>query len=169
MRLEPLRVVHAERLLAFELAHRAYFEAHINARPASYYSEAGVQQAICDAEAQREADQAHAYLVFDAELLVARVNLTRVRRSHWHSAELGYRVAQDQTGRGVAREAVRQLLALAFGPLGLRRVEAQTHERNAPSARVLAHNGFEVFGRSRRSFLLGDDWLDVFHHERHAP
>lgn len=69
------------------------------------------------ATACREADEGkgYQYLLRDsAGVLVGRVNLSRVRRAHFHSAELGYRVAEAVQGRGVAREGVRQVLALAL-------------------------------------------------------
>jgi [ribosomal protein S5]-alanine N-acetyltransferase len=164
----PPRAIDLNALLAFELENRAFFESHINARPASYYSAEGVGEAIELAQREAREDKAYQYLVWHGETLVARVNLTKVRRAHFHSAELGYRVAQSAGGRGVASETVKHVLAKAFGELGLVRVEATARAENEGSTRVLQKNGFTLFGRSTRSFELAGTWYDLLHYERRA-
>jgi [ribosomal protein S5]-alanine N-acetyltransferase len=156
-----------EDLFAFETQNRAYFEANINARPATYYSLEGVAAAIVAAEQDAKNDTAYQFLVRNsANVLVARVNLTRVRRAHFHSAELGYRVAQSETGKGYASEAVRVILQKAFSELKLMRVEATAHAENVGSHRVLERNGFTQFGRSTNSFELNGVWHDSLLFER---
>lgn len=66
--------------------------------------------------------------------------------------ELGYSLAPEHQGRGLASEALRLVLAHAFGPLGLRRVEADVDPRNAASCRLLERLGF------RREGLLRERW-----------
>ena len=169
LRLQPPAAEDLDELLDFELRNRAFFEAHINARPADYYSVDGVRAAIATACREAEEDKGYQFLLRNgAGALVGRVNLSRVRRAHFHSAELGYRIAEAAQGQGFAREGVRQVLALAFGELRLMRVEATARDGNEGSARVLLRNGFSAFGRSRRSFELGGTWHDLLHYERHA-
>lgn len=159
----------AEELLAFELENRAFFEAHINARPADYYSLDAVRAAIAAAQREAAEDKAYQHLLRDGTgRLVGRANLTRVRRAHFHSAELGYRVAQAACGQGHASRAVTLLLDKAFGELALQRLEATARPENLGSCRVLEKNGFLAFGRSSRSFELGGQWFDLKHYERRA-
>lgn len=161
---------HIEALLAFELANRAFFEATINARPASYYSREGVGLAVAQAMADAYADTGYQYLALDAAgEIIGRVNLSAVKRAHFHSAVLGYRIGEQHGGKGHAGEAVRQVLQLAFGTLRLMRIEADCRIDNLASKRVLERNGFVQFGHSRRSFELGGVWHDRLHFERHAP
>jgi [ribosomal protein S5]-alanine N-acetyltransferase len=156
-------------LLEFELQNRAFFERSINARSAAYYALEGVRTAIAAATADAQADTGFQYLVRDeAGQLVGRANLSRVKRAHFHSAEVGYRVAEAACGRGVAGEAVRQLVALAFTQHGLHRLEATSRPENAASIKVLERNGFERFGRAKRSFELHGTWYDLLYFERHA-
>jgi ribosomal-protein-alanine N-acetyltransferase len=166
LRLAPPTLADLRALFAFEMDNRAFFEAHINARPASYYSADGVAAAIEQAMNDANGDRAYQYLVWDGEQLVGRVNLIRVRRAHFHSAELGYRIAEAAGGRGYASEAVRQVLRKAFGEHGLVRVEAVARAENEGSNRVLTKNGFTPFGRSTRSVELGGVWYDLIHYER---
>ena len=154
-------------LLRFELDNRAYFESWVNAREPDYYSEQGVHAAIAASAAAWAAEQAFQYLVVEGERIVGRVNLTAVKRAHFDCAELGYRVGENEGGRGVASEAVRLCLGEAFDTHRLRRVEAVARPENRGSVRVLERNGFVQFGHSRRSFELGGRWFDRLLFERH--
>ena len=165
--IRPVVAADASALLRFELEHRAYFERWVNARDPSYYCELGVFAAIAGAEAARANGQAFQYLIVDDGRIVGRVNLTAVRRAHYQSAELGYRIGEHDGGRGVASRAVALCLAEAFGPLGLGRIEAVARPVNQGSIRVLERNGFVQFGHSRRSFELGGEWFDRLLFERH--
>jgi ribosomal-protein-alanine N-acetyltransferase len=66
-------------------------------------------------------------------------------------ATLGYTVAEEMQGRGVATEAVRQAIGIAFGPggLGLERIEAVAAVENKASRRVLEKAGFQFEGIRR--------------------
>jgi RimJ/RimL family protein N-acetyltransferase len=64
-------------------------------------------------------------------------------------AMTGYNLAPDWRGRGYASGALRLLMAWAFGPVGLARVEAGTAVDNTASHRVLDAVGFRREGRLR--------------------
>jgi [ribosomal protein S5]-alanine N-acetyltransferase len=160
----------ADELLRFETDNRAFFEARINSRPPSYYSAEGVRAAIALAEREAAEDKGYQFLMRNgAGELVGRVNLIGVRRTHFQMADLGYRMAESACGKGYASEAVRLVLAKAFGELRLMRLEANARVGNEGSVKVLLRNGFREFGRSTRSFELGGVWHDRLHFERHAP
>lgn len=166
--LSPLQERDCDELEAFELANRAFFESRINARPGSYYAPGGVREAVATAVADAASGSGYQFLVWSAGKLVGRANLSHVRRDHFHSAELGYRIGEAFGGRGYATEAVRLALEHAFTVVGLHRVEATAMVTNEPSVRVLQRNGFQQFGRSTRSFQLGGIWHDRLHFERHG-
>jgi len=167
--LTPPTLADAPALLAFECDNRGFFERHINARPPAYYSLDGVSAAIDLALREAQADTGRQYLVKgEGGCILARVNLSRLRRAHFHSAELGYRVAEAFTGQGLARAAVAQVRLLAFGRHGLQRLEACASSMNEASATVLSRLGFRQYGRSRRSFELHGVWHDLLHFECRA-
>lgn len=164
--LQPPVLDDTDELLAFEVRHRDFFEQSINARADDFYSGPGVRQAIADAMRDAECGVAYQYLVRDSfGTLVGRVNLTRVRRAHFHCAELGYRVGEDSNGKGHATEAVRQVIERAFGEHRLMRLEATARPENEGSVKVLTRNGFSKFGQSTRSFELAGQWYDLLHFE----
>jgi RimJ/RimL family protein N-acetyltransferase len=76
-------------------------------------------------------------------------------------AELGWLVAPDLHGQGLATEVGRALIGLCFGTLGLRRVVAGTMEPNVASWRVMEKLGMRLETRSRRQTLHRDlGWVD---------
>lgn len=75
--------------------------------------------------------------------VVGRVNLVDVADGE---AELGYRIAESATGRGLATDAVRQVCGLAATEYGLRALRAATDVDNAWSRAVLVRAGFVVVG-----------------------
>lgn len=167
--LVPVGHADAAALLAFELAHREFFERTINARPPAYYAAEGVARAIGDALDDAANDRGYQFLIrADAGEIVGRINLSGVRRAHFHSAALGYRIAESHCGKGYASEALRQVVDIAFSELGLLRIEADARADNAGSIRVLLRNGFVQFGHSKRSFQVQGVWYDRLHFERHA-
>lgn len=166
--LQPAKVEFARDLFKFESENRAFFEARINARTAGYYSLDAVTAALEVAENEAKADVGYQFLIFDtAQDIVGRINLSRVRRNHFHSAELGYRIAESGGGQGYAGDAIRQVLTKAFFELGLMRIEAAVSVNNPASIRALQRNGFSQYGLARRSFELGGVWYDVLHFEKH--
>ena len=165
--IRPVAAADAAALLRFELEHRAYFESWVNGRDPTFYSEQGVAAAIAAAGTAWANDAAFQYLIVEDGRIVGRINLTAVRRAHFHCADLGYRIGEHDGGRGVASRAVALCLEQAFGTHGLGRIEAVARPENKGSIRVLERNGFRQFGRSRRSFELGGQWFDRLLFERH--
>ena len=62
------------------------------------------------------------------------------------TGEIGYWVAREARGRGVATRAVRLACAWAASELGLTTLEIVVHEDNAPSLRVARAAGFTQAG-----------------------
>ncbi|MDR3004749.1 MAG: GNAT family N-acetyltransferase [Acidovorax sp.] len=164
-----LSAADASALWTFERAHRAYFEQWVQARPDRFYSAEGFAEEMA-ASLQRQAkDQAFHYLMWEGRTVVGRINLTQVRRAYFHSASLGYRVAPDCGGRGLASQAVGAVLQQAFSTHQLQRIEAVARPENQASVRVLQKLGFTQFGHSRRSFEFHGQWCDLLCFEAHAP
>ncbi len=69
------------------------------------------------------------------------------------SAELGYYIARDFWGRGVATEAARAIIELAFESFGYVKLTSAYHADNPASGRVLAKLGFAIVGTANRPCL----------------
>ena len=168
MELTLLREQDAQALWVFETTHRQYFESWINARPETFYTPEGFDHALQTALLQQAADQAFHYLIWLGGELVGRINLTQVRRAHFQSACLGYRIAPTHSGQGLASDAVQAVMQKAFHIHGLKRLEATARPENPASIRVLVKNGFHQFGHSRSSLELHRQWFDLLYFEAHA-
>ena len=75
--------------------------------------------------------------------------------------ETGFLFRRDQWGKGFGREAMGALIAHAFGPLQLERLEARVHAANLPAKRLLKHLGFQPEGRLSAHMLRDGARHDV--------
>ncbi|MEU0127970.1 GNAT family N-acetyltransferase [Streptomyces sp. NPDC006289] len=139
---ERLRADHAPALLAFERENRAFFAASVPDRGDEFFAGFDARLAGLLAEQAAGTDHFHV-LAEDDGTVLGRVNLVGVAGG---SAELGYRVAERATGRGLATSAVREVCALAFAEYGLTALRARTTVDNAGSRAVLARTGFAEAG-----------------------
>ena len=139
--LQRLRAGHAQAVLAFELANRAYFAMFISDRGDEFFDQFTEWHIALLVE--QEAGLCACYvLVGDDGSVLGRFNLYDIRDG---TAVLGYRVAERVAGRGVATAAVRELCRLA-AQHGLRTLKAATSHDNVASQRVLAKSGFRPAG-----------------------
>lgn len=76
-------------------------------------------------------------------------------------AEIGYMLARSLWGQGLAREATTLAIDHAFGPLGLRRLEADIDPRNMASQKLLERLGFVREGVLRERWKVGDEISDT--------
>lgn len=141
-RIERLRADHASALLDFEVANRAYFAGSITDRGDDYFAEFDARHRSALELQDQGTDHFHVLVESDGAI-VGRVNLFEVADG---SAELGYRIAEHATGRGLATAAVRRVIGLA-GSYGLTSLRAGTNTANLASQRVLERAGFTEISR----------------------
>ena len=149
--LQRLRADHAPAVLAFELANRAYFAGFINDRGDEFFRQFTDRHNAMLAE-QEAGVCAYYLLVAEDGSVLGRFNLFNIGNG---TADLGYRVAQDVAGRGVATATVRELCQLAAARHGLHTLRAATSHDNAASQQVLAKAGFVPVGPAGPADLGG--------------
>jgi ribosomal-protein-alanine N-acetyltransferase len=149
--LQRLRADHAAAVLAFELVNRAYFAASISDRGDEFYAKFTDRHSALLAE-QDAGTSAFYVLVADDGSVLGRFNLYDIEDG---TARLGYRVAQQAAGRGVATKSVRELCRIAAARHGLRTLRAATSHDNAASQKVLAKAGFVPAGPAGPADLGG--------------
>jgi ribosomal-protein-alanine N-acetyltransferase len=149
--LQRLHAGHAAAVLAFELANRAYFAAFISDRGDEFFDQFTERHSAMLAE-QEAGIGAFYVLVAEDGSVLGRFNLIFAGDG---TAELGYRVAQDVAGRGVATATVRELCRLAAARHGLRTLRAATSRENVASQKVLTKAGFVPAGPADPAHLGG--------------
>lgn len=153
--LQLLQAGHAPAVFAFETANRAWFAASVPDRGDDYFTHFASRH---DALLAEQAGGLCAFYVLVAEdgTVLGRFNLVDI---HEGVATLGYRVAQQVAGRGVATATVRQLCQLALTRHGLHTVNASVADENAASRKVLVKAGFLPVGPADPADLDGKPGL----------
>ena len=157
--LQRLRGDHADAVLAFEQVNRAYFALTITDRGDDFFATFAQRHGALLAE-QAAGVSAFHVLVDEHGAVVGRFNLYDLVDG---GADVGYRVAERVSGRGLATAALRTLCRVAGEEYGLRRLKAGTSTENVASQRVLAKAGFVVLGPSEVAGQSG------FEYERALP
>ncbi|MFD5453027.1 GNAT family N-acetyltransferase [Streptomyces sp. NPDC003470] len=150
-KLEQLRAGHSPAVLAFELVNRAYFAASIGDRGDTFFDQYPDRHSALLAEQEAGVCAFYA-LVGDDGSVLGRFNLYDLEDG---TARLGYRVAQQVAGRGVATATVQEVCRLAAARHGLRTLRAATSHDNAASQKVLSKAGFVPVGPAAPSDLGG--------------
>jgi [ribosomal protein S5]-alanine N-acetyltransferase len=140
--LQRLRADHAPAVLAFELANRAYFAMFISDRGDEFFDHFTEQFNALLAEQEAGTCVFHVLVSEDGTVL-GRFNLFDLENG---AADLGYRVAQQVAGRGMATAIVQELCRLAPAQYGLHTLRAATTFDNVASQRVLTKAGFAPAG-----------------------
>ena len=76
-------------------------------------------------------------------------------------ADIGYGLARARWGNGFMHEALSAVVDHAFGPLGLRRLEADIDPRNAASVRAVERLGFVREGLLRERWVVAEEISDT--------
>jgi [ribosomal protein S5]-alanine N-acetyltransferase len=97
--------------------------------------------------------------------IIGFFNISEIIRGKLQSAFLGYGGVAEFAGQGYMTDGMRALLAKAFGPLGLHRLEANIQPGNTASIALARRCGFECEGFSPRYLKIAGRWRD---HERWA-
>jgi ribosomal-protein-alanine N-acetyltransferase len=129
-------------------------------REASFFTRGGQRARLAQVERERAAGTSYRFLILEGGELAGEISITNVVRRSFQSANVGYWVAGERNGRGVATAAVAAVCSFAFGELELHRLEAGTLPHNIGSQIVLDRNGFTPFGVAPSYLRIAGAWCD---------
>ena len=92
--------------------------------------------------------------------LLGTASLMDIKRGVVFNGILGYRIFNQQWGKGYAADALNCLIEIAFGCMGLHRVEAGIEPDNFRSIRVAEKAGLRLEGLKKKLLWLREDWRD---------
>ena len=141
-------------------AERAFLAPFEPDRGESFFTEATQRVRLAELAERRRAGAGDAWVILDDGEAAGVISLSNIVRGPFQSANVGYFVARDRNGRGIATTAVKLVVREAFTVLGLHRVEAGTLVDNLASQRVLEKAGFERIGLARHYLHIAGAWRD---------
>ena len=129
MKIRTLQADDVARLLAFELANRAWFEQHVEARSPAFYSAAGVGAHIADYLDSYHAGVMHPCVLTsdDGAAIIGRANLRQIDRA---------------ARKGLGSLALQHLMGLARRQYRLRVLSAWISPQNIGSRLIAEKCGF---------------------------
>jgi ribosomal-protein-alanine N-acetyltransferase len=150
----------APELAALLAANRTFLAPYEPFRPEEFFTAEGQRTFLEDVLRTTAAGTTLPHVIVDDGRIVGRITLSNITRGPFLSASVGYWVSESANGRGVASAALARIVGIAFGELGLHRVEAGTMVHNAASQRVLQRNGFKRYGLAPRYLRINGEWRD---------
>lgn len=94
--------------------------------------------------------------------LVGGIGLEVGKGTAQHRAELGYWLAKDYRGRGLAAAGTQAIVGFGFAELGLKRIEATASAHNPQSQQVLEKAGFTREGFLAKYHIKDGKLIDVY-------
>ncbi|MEU2420457.1 GNAT family protein [Streptomyces sp. NPDC007851] len=160
--LRPLAVGDAGALSVAYTANRGHLEPWEPVRPESFFTVEGQTERI-DGLLKQAADGVMLPLLMESAgtgRIVGAITLTGISLGPFCSSYVGYWVAGDQQGRGLATAALERVCEIARKVVGLHRIEASTLIDNTTSQRVLKKCGFETIGDAPQYLHINGEWRD---------
>jgi ribosomal-protein-alanine N-acetyltransferase len=150
----------ADAVAALFAAQREHLAPWDPRREPGFFTRAGQCARLSAVERDRAAGTAYRFLILQDGELAGEVGITNIVRRSFQSANLGYWVAGERCGRGIATAAVAVICRFAFEELELHRLEAGTLLHNVGSQIVLDRNGFAPFGVAPGYLRIAGAWCD---------
>src|SRR5438270_98968 len=111
-------------------------------------------------EEEREAYRLQKEVIWAVKLRTSQRVIGSVSMFDWERyhrrAKIGYDLAKDYWGLGLAQEAIREMLRFGFERMALNRIEIWTSTANLRSLRLAERLGFRRDGTLRRRILEDD-------------
>ncbi|MEO7587058.1 MAG: GNAT family protein [Arachnia sp.] len=158
--MRPLDPFDAPELAAAYARNRNHLRPWEPTRPDVFFTAEGQQGAVARCVTDREGGRGYFWVLVEGDAIVGRISLTDVVRGVFQSGNLGYWVAADRQGKGIASAAVARVCGEAAEVLGLHRIQAGTVVHNIGSQRVLERCSFTRIGLAEKYLAIDGRWQD---------
>jgi ribosomal-protein-alanine N-acetyltransferase len=106
------------------------------------------------------------WVLVEGDRIIGAITLSDLVPGPFRSAALGYWLAVEAVGRGLATRAVETVAEIADTELKLHRIEASTLTGNTASQRVLNRTGFHQIGMAPTYLHIDGRWQDCNLYQR---
>lgn len=106
-------------------------------------------------------NETFAFAVMYDGKVIGSIGAFRQGNIHRQTAELGYYIAEEYWGKGVATEAVKQTCKYVFDHSDIIRIFAEPFAYNTASCRVLEKSGFQYEGTLRSNAVKDGKVIDM--------
>ena len=114
-----------------------------------------------DRESQIKGDMYRFWIYKHGESeIIGTVSLTHIVRGVFKSCYLGYKISEENEGKGFMYEALKSVVDFAFDKLKLHRIEANIMPTNERSIQLVKRLSFEYEGMSKKYLKINGYWED---------
>lgn len=152
----------AEDYLTYYVENREFLLEFEPLREPSFYTLDGQRKALEEYYKGYLHGQAINFGVYLKDRLIGKVQLSNLIYGGFRSANLGYALHREFEGRGLMKDALREVILYAFEELDLHRLEASTLLHNEKSQRLLESLQFEKIGLNPKYLLIHGVWQDHY-------
>ncbi|WP_178024107.1 GNAT family N-acetyltransferase [uncultured Paenibacillus sp.] len=163
MTLKMIDDADTDQVLAFAVRNKSYLEEWEPRRTEDYYTYPVQQDILRDEAAKIQEGSLRKFWLFRDGRIIGSVALSNIVRGVFQSCHLGYKIDQQEQGKGLMTEAVEAVVHHAFHELHLHRIEANIMPRNQASLHVVQKLGFQNEGISRKYLKINGKWEDHIH------
>ncbi|PAD92862.1 GNAT family N-acetyltransferase [Shouchella clausii] len=151
----------AEELFTFETYNRAFFEQMVPSRGEAYYQFETFKVRHRELLTEQDDTNSRFYLIRDERgNIVGRINLVAIDEPK-RVAEVGFRVGENYVGKGIASNALKQLLETEKG---FQTIKGKTTSNNIASQKTMENNGFKKVGISEEVFEFNGEKVMFVHY-----
>tara|TARA_Y100001933_G_C18969485_1_gene551860 strand:+ start:594 stop:1124 length:531 start_codon:yes stop_codon:yes gene_type:complete len=162
MKLELMSNKNLKEIFEFEIDNRNFFEQILPPRPQAYFEFSSFENLMQDILKEQDAGECAMFIIRNnEEKMIGRINFSTIKkRNDDIVAEIGYRLAEAEQGKGHATKALALAIERGYQTYGINLVEAGTSTENIGSQKVLEKNGFIRVGQEKKVMQVNGKWLD---------
>ena len=156
------KLTDAGQIIEMQAASQDFLTPWVPTRPDDELDIAAVRKRIAEQRRQFKADRDYKFVFTLGQTgpVIGRLSLSQVFRGIFQNAYLGYQIDVRYKRLGLTSEAVRLALGVAFGPLGLHRVQAAIMPHNEASLALIRSVGLRYEGKAERYLKIAGVWQD---------